>query len=67
MRDQPDEVGERTLFAILLFTRGFGRQRLRELNARAVAQQINLAVTLQRADERNWVTANIQRRAALNI
>ena len=69
MRDQPAEVGDRALFEILLFTRGVGRRRLHELNARAVAQQVNLAVTLERADEptRNWVTANVQRRPALDV
>lgn len=69
MRDQPAEMGDRALFEILLFTRGVGRRRLQELNARAVAQQVNLAVTLGRADEpiRNWVTANVQRRAALDV
>ena len=69
MRDQPPQLGDRALFEILLFSRGFGRHRLRELNARAVAQSIN-AVTLQRADAptRNWVIANTtQRRAPLDV
>jgi hypothetical protein len=71
MRDEPPELGDRALFEILLFGRGFGRHRLRELNARAVAQSVNLAVTLRRADAptRNWVSANTttQRRPPLDV
>lgn len=62
--DRFADGGATALLEILLFTCGVD-----ELNARAVAQQINLAATLQRTDEptRNWVTANVPRRPALAL
>ena len=60
MRDQPAGLANRTLFEILLMAHQFGRARLCALNARAVEENINLAVTLQCADEhvREWVAHN---------
>ncbi len=60
MREQPAGLADRTLFEILLMADQFGRARLRELNARAIKENINLAETLERADEhvREWVAYN---------
>ena len=56
MREQPPELGDRTLFEILLMARHIGRRRLRALNGQAVADDMNLAKTLADADEatREW-------------
>ena len=60
MREQPVDLVDRTLFEILLMAHQFGRRRLRALNARAVEQNVNLAVTLDAADyeTREWVARN---------
>jgi hypothetical protein len=60
MREQPDGLADRTLFEILLMAHQFGRARLRALNDRALDDEINLAMTLGRADERTreWVARN---------
>lgn len=60
MREQPDGLADRTLFEILLMAHQFGRARLRALNDRALDDEINLAMTLGRADEhtREWVARN---------
>lgn len=60
MRNPPEELGDRALFEILLMARNVGRRRLRDLNGRAVADGINLALTLEDADEatREWIAAN---------
>ncbi|MGI9099029.1 MAG: hypothetical protein ACR2H2_11175 [Solirubrobacteraceae bacterium] len=67
MRDQPVELADRALFEVLLLARGVGRKRLRELNRRAIGEQVNLALTLGAADEptRNWVAANALRSSPL--
>ena len=58
--EQPAGLADRTLFEILLMAHGFGRRRLRALNARAVEENVNLAITLNVADydTREWVTRN---------
>jgi hypothetical protein len=60
MHEQPAGLANRTLLEILLMAHQFGRARLCALNARAVEENINLAVTLQGADEqlREWVAHN---------
>jgi hypothetical protein len=60
MREQPAGLADRTLFEILLIAQRFGRARLRKLNARAIKDDVNLAVTLEAADERvrDWVATN---------
>ena len=60
MREQPAGLGDRTLFEVLLMAHQFGRARLNTLNARAVEEHVNLAVTLQAADHqtRAWVAVN---------
>jgi hypothetical protein len=67
MRQQPSGLADRTLFEVVLMAHRFGRARLRALNQRAIAEQINLAITLQLADEqtREWVAANTQPRGRL--
>lgn len=57
MRQQPDALAEHTVFEVLLMAHQFGRARLRALNDRALDANINLAVSLQAADEhtREWV------------
>jgi hypothetical protein len=64
MREQPAGPADRTLFEVLLMAHQFGRQRLCALNARAVDEHVNLAVTLDAADYdvREWGRA--QRAAA---
>jgi hypothetical protein len=60
MSDQPDGLADRTLFEIVLMAPRFGRARLAAINSRAVEENVNLAITLQRADQRtrDWVVAN---------
>ncbi len=60
MHQQPAGLEDRTLFEILLMAHQFGRARLRALNARALEDDVNLAVTLELADEavRTWVAHN---------
>jgi hypothetical protein len=60
MRQQPAGLGDRTLFEILLMAHQFGRGRLRALNARALEDNVNLAITLDVADHatREWVARN---------
>ena len=60
MREQPVGLAHRTLFEILLMAHQFGRRRLLALNARAVDEHVNLAVTLDVADYevREWVARN---------
>jgi hypothetical protein len=60
MRDQPAGLADRTLFEIVLMAPQYGRARLAAINGRAVNENINLAITLQRADQRTreWVAAN---------
>ncbi len=60
MREQPAGLADRTLFEILLMAHQFGRRRLRALNARAVEENVNLAITLNVADFdiREWVARN---------
>jgi hypothetical protein len=60
MRQQPAGLADRTLFEILLMAHQFGRARLSALNARAIEENVNLAQTLERADEpvRIWVAHN---------
>jgi TrwC relaxase len=60
MREQPAGLADRTLFEILLMAHQFGRQRLGTLNARAVDEHVNLAVTLDVAgyEAREWVARN---------
>jgi hypothetical protein len=69
MRDPPPELADRALFEILLLARGLGRTRLRELNERAIEEGVNLAVTLDLADEstRRWVAANALRSTRLAV
>jgi hypothetical protein len=50
MRVQPAGLADRTLFEILLMAHQFGA-RLRALNACAIEDDVNLAVTLELADE----------------
>jgi len=67
MRERPHGLADRMLFEIVLMARGVRRARLRELNARALEDRVNLAVTLRDADAytRNWVAANALRRSPL--
>ncbi len=60
MREQPSGLADRTLFEILLMAHQFGRRRLHALNARAVEEHVNLAVTLDVAEHatREWVARN---------
>ena len=60
MREQPVGLADRTLFEIVLMAHQFGRRRLYALNARAVEENVNLAVTLDVADYevRAWVARN---------
>jgi hypothetical protein len=60
MREQLAGLADRTLFEILLMAHQFGRGLLRALNARAVEDHVNLAVTLAAAghDTREWVAIN---------
>lgn len=60
MREQPGGLVDRTLFEIVLMAHQFGRRRLCALNARAVEENVNLAVTLNVADSdtREWVARN---------
>jgi hypothetical protein len=60
MREQPAGLADRTLFEILLMAQQFGRRRLCALNARAVDEDVNLAVTLEVPDydAREWVARN---------
>ena len=62
MGEQPAALADRTLFEILLMTYRIGRTRLAVINARAMDDQVNLAVVLKDADERarDWVTHNAQ-------
>lgn len=50
MREQPGGLADRTLSEIVLMAHQFGRRRLRALNARAVEENVNLAMTLNVAD-----------------
>jgi hypothetical protein len=61
MREQPAGLADRTLFEILLMAHQFGRARLRALNAHAIEDNVNLAVTLELAEEpvREWVAHNV--------
>ncbi len=49
--------------------RNVGRRRLRQLNDRAVADGVNLAVALEDADEgtREWIVTNALRRPPLSV
>lgn len=69
MRNQTPELADRALFEILLLARGVARKRLHELNARAIDEGVNLAVTLARADDstRRWVAANALRSTPLAV
>jgi hypothetical protein len=69
MSEPPVELADRTLFEILLLTRGVGRKRLYKLNVRAIEDGVNLALTLARADEctRRWVAANALRSTRLAV
>jgi hypothetical protein len=69
MGEPPVELADRTLFEILLLTRGVGRKRLYKLNMRAIEDGVNLALTLARADEctRRWVAANALRSTRLAV
>lgn len=60
MREQPGGLADRTLFEIVLMAHQFGRRRLRALNARAVEENVNLAMTLNVADfdTGEWVARN---------
>jgi hypothetical protein len=49
--EQPDALSDHTVFEVLLMAHQFGRARLRALNARALEDGLNLAVTLKLADE----------------
>ena len=53
--ERPDALSGTTLFAIALTLPGFGQRRLTALNRRAVANDINLAVTLGGASGRTLV------------
>jgi hypothetical protein len=63
MREQPRRLADRTLFEILLMAHQFGRARLGALNARAVEEDVNLAVTLERTDEQCARMGRLQRAA----
>ena len=69
MHDRPSDLGDIALFEIVLMARNVGRRRLRQLNERAVAAGVNLALTLQEADERtrDWVAANALHSSPLSV
>lgn len=59
MREQPAGLAKRTLVEILLMAHQFGRARLCALNARAVEDGVNLAVTLERAAVERLAAAGV--------
>jgi hypothetical protein len=61
VRERPGALRPLTLFALVLELPGFGCRRLSRLNGLAIADDINLAVTLGEASERalEWLVRQI--------